>query len=420
MNDPTSSDKLGDFVASGGARTDAAPLASFTSDDVRGGAAWTRFAGLVADMRRVVEDPDIHDDLRAEGWRYLLRYLNAGIRICIEHDDSDHPAIGRLIDNRASWGLDNPDCNYSWAPIRAGAIYRVSGRLGTATALELQVNSGHFGDGNVGRWQSSGSLSRDQLDADPDGTAEIIVGGEPGPLNHLPTGDNAGFLLVRQYFNDWAGETPAQLHIERLEGSASDPDLDDDTMAARLTRLQQWLTAGLDGWRRMADVIAGLDVGDVTPFAVPDEAAGLTGQAYGMGRFTCTRDEAIVIEFVPPDARMWSLSLADRFWQSLEFGTRQSSLNSHQATLTNDGRFIGVLCHGDPGVANWLDPCGCTDGTLAVRCLLADSTPTVTLRTVRREQLEEELPADTPRVTSAEREAILRARATALSHRYGN
>ena len=401
MSDPTSSGDLGDFVAAGGART-GGELAAIGAAAVRDGTAWTKIAALVADMRRV-----------------LLRYLNAGIRICIEHDDPDHPSFGRLIENRASWGLDNPDCNYSWAPVRGDAVYRVTGQLGTATAIEFQVNSGHFGDGNVGGWQSSGSLSRDQLDADPDGSVEIIVGGEPGPLNHLPMGPDAGFLVLRQYFNDWSSEKPARLHIERLDGPISDPAATDDWMAARLTRLEQWLTSGLDSWQRMADVISGLEIGDITPFAVPDDAAGLTGQAYGMGRFTCRPDEAVIITFDPPNARMWSLSLADRFWQSLEFGTRQSSINSHQAMLTDDGGFVGVLCQDDPGVANWLDPCGCRDGTLAVRYLLAEDTPTVALRTVPRDRLARELPLGTPTITTDERDAILRARAAALSHRYG-
>ncbi|MDX1510940.1 MAG: DUF1214 domain-containing protein [Nitriliruptorales bacterium] len=418
MTDPNSSNELGDFVASGGARTSGL-VEAIEARAVRDGTAWSHVAELVADMRRVVEDADIDEDLRAEGWRYLLRYLNAGIRICIEHDDPDHPSFGRLIENRASWGLDNPDCNYSWAPVRGDAVYRISGRLGTATAIEFQVNTGHFGDGNVGGWHSSGSLSRDQLDADPDGSVEIVVGGEPGPLNHLPTDEDAGFLVVRQYFNDWGGEEPARLHIERADGPVAAPEATDAWMATRLTRLAQWLTSGLDSWQRMADAIAGLEVGDITPFPVPDDAAGLTGQAYGMGRFTCSPDEAVIITFEPPAARMWSLSLADRFWQSLEFGTRQSSINSHQATLTDDGRFVGVLCHDDPGVANWLDPVGCTDGTLAIRYLLADGSPTVALCTVPRQRLDDELPADTPRLTADERDAILRARAADLSHRYG-
>ena len=130
-------------------------------------------------------------------------------------------------------------------------------------------------------------------------------------------------------------------------------------------------------------------------------------------------DEAVVLELTPPECRLWSLSLCDRHWQSIDFTDRQSSLNGSQATLTGDGRFVGVISHDDPGVANWLDPGGETEGTLAVRYLLPDALPTVSYRAVRRAELDSAVPPDTPRVTPDVRQASLRARRRAVQHRYG-
>ena len=59
--------------------------------------------------------------------RYLLRFLAAGILLCVEHDDTDMPAFAHMIEDRMSWGLDSPDCLYLFCRIRPGAVYRVNG-----------------------------------------------------------------------------------------------------------------------------------------------------------------------------------------------------------------------------------------------------------------------------------------------------
>ena len=78
-----------------------------------------------------------------------------------------------------------------------------------------------------------------------------------------------------------------------------------------------------------------------------------------------------------------------------------------------------VIAHRDPGVVNWLDPCGHEAGTLILRFILAEGElPLPTSRVVPLADLEGELPAGTPRVTPEEREEILRRRRNALWLRY--
>jgi hypothetical protein len=115
---------------------------------------------------------------------------------------------------------------------------------------------------------------------------------------------------------------------------------------------------------------------------------------------------------------MWGISLCDRYWQSIDFADRLSSINSAQARLSASGGFVGVISHDDPGTANWLDPGGNLEGTLTVRYLLADGVPTVGYRTVPRADLDASLPEDVPRVTAAEREQLLTRRRLAVARRY--
>jgi hypothetical protein len=138
-----------------------------------------------------------------------------------------------------------------------------------------------------------------------------------------------------------------------------------------------------------------------------------------MGPFACGRDEAVLLEFPVPRCRLWSVALCDFWWQSLEFGQRQTSLNGHWTTLDSDGVFRGVIAHEDPGVPNWIDTEGCDRGTLAVRFLFAEATPKPTLRAVPLADLRDHLPEDTPRVTPEQRSAVLARRNRALQRRYG-
>jgi hypothetical protein len=71
----------------------------------------------------------------------------------------------------------------------------------------------------------------------------------------------------------------------------------------------------------------------------------------------------------------------------------------------------------DPGVPNWLDPAGFTEGTIYGRWYDCDSNPVPTITRVALPELRHHLPSDTPVVTSHEREAELRGRVRAAQRR---
>jgi hypothetical protein len=365
---------------------------------------------------------------RIEGVRYLTRFLAAGLRVCIECDDPDYPVFGRMIENAMSWGLDNPDCNYSWARVRGDAGYRIAGRRGSARQLEFQVNSGHMGDGHVpafssgeNAWRTISFLTGEDLRADPDGGFEVFLGGEERDANWLRLDSDASHVLVRQYFDDWEREEPGVFSIERVGAEYPGPALTAERLTRHVETLRTWLDAGAHCWDRMSRLLLGLEANTLLLYDVSNDVdrPGLHGQTYGMGPFACQPDEAVIVEFTPPPCRMWSIALTSFWWQSLEFGRRQTSLNGHQAVLDPDGVFRGVIAQEDPGVANWLDTEGHARGTLAVRFLHADATPKPSLHRVKRAELDRALPGDVIRITREERSARLARRNRALQRRYG-
>ena len=357
---------------------------------------------------------------RAEGFRYLLRFLAAGINLCVEHADPDHPEFTRMMDLRERWGLDNPDCLYLFASVSGAGTYRISGDSGSAAHLDLQVNAGHYALGAVEAVQTRASLGGSEIERAADGSLEIWLGGPPRERNWLPLVPDVEFVLFRQLFLDWRAERPASVVIERVDGPVTEPRVAPDALAARLERLQRWLRDGGRLWENLSRVMLSIPPNSMR-VAAPDrsrEHSGTADQAYGMGNFWCGAEDAVIVEFRPPACQYWGIHLATWWWEAIEFATRQSSLNAHQAQLDPDGVFRAVIAQRDPGVPNWLDPAGHERGTLIARFLLADSAPAPSFRKVALRDVRAELPADTPLVSPADREQSLRARREAAWLRY--
>lgn len=390
---------------------------------VMGGAVWRDLCGALLRAEALVTGegvPSAPAD-RAEGFRYLLRFLAAGINVCIEHADPDHPEFTRMMDWRERWGLDNADCLYLLAAVRGDAGYRVHGDPGTAHHLDLQVNAGHYALGDVAAVRTIGSLPGDALERGPDGSIEVWLGGEPRKANWIPLAPDAEFVLFRQLFLDWGGERPAEVTIERVGGPVAEPRPTPEAIAARIDRLRSWVESGGALWERMSRVMLAVPPNTLR-VAEPDrsrEHSGTADQAYVMGNFTCAPGEAVILELAPPPCHYWGVQLATWWWEAVDFGTRQASLNAAQAELDPDGVLRAVIAHEDPGVPNWLDTAGHERGTLIARFLRpAAALGEPATRVVPAADVRAALPAATRHVTPAERTETLRRRRAAVWRRY--
>ena len=124
-----------------------------------------------------------------------------------------------------------------------------------------------------------------------------------------------------------------------------------------------------------------------------------------IGRFELEPDEALILEVEPPKGVYWSYSLGNQWWETIHYGRHQSSLNAHQANIDSDGVLRVVVSSRDPGVANWLDAAGHSNGAMILRCVRTETAPTPTTRVVKFAEIESVLPAATKRVTPQERAA---------------
>lgn len=389
---------------------------------VMNGMAWEQLCETLSASSALVMGPGVPDSARhrAEGFRYLSRFLAAGIVSCVAHNDPDYPVFGRMMDYTMPWGLDNPDCLYLYAPLGGGSAYRVFGQRGSAQHIDFQVNFGHFANGDVSSWGTVSSLDGLELKMQGDGEFELLIGGEERGSNWLPSSDAVEFLLVRQYFDDWETERPADLLIERVGAKYPAPPPRTDQVASRMDQLSRWIERGGKLWEQMSRGFLSMEPNTLV-IHTPDSAgerAGLRGLAYGMGHFVCGVDEAVIMEFDPPECHYWGVALANYYWECVEFATRTSSITRAQSVLSSDGRFRAVIAHRDPGVPNWLDPGHNEEGTVTARFLHGDRAPEIHFRVVSVDELREFLPDDTPNVSPADRSQQIQARRRAAIRRY--
>lgn len=111
------------------------------------------------------------------------------------------------------------------------------------------------------------------------------------------------------------------------------------------------------------------------PATAKPETGGAEENINGWGHFDLTPDEALIVDVEPAHAHYWSLHVGNFWWESLDYATRHTSLNGHQAVLDDDGRFRAVVAHADPGVPNWLDTLGHLVGPMLFRWVVSDSSP---------------------------------------------
>jgi len=378
--------------------------------------AWSYLLDRLREAAQVVEsDPASQNrvDLAA-GMRHLLVLLAAGIDEVLRFDPDPILSVQRTsTDDIVTWGMECPDCIYTRAVLRGGESYRLFGNRGTARYVGLQTMNGIAATANE---------LVDELEVDHDGNFDVVLSaseqtGRSGNWMRIE-GDHPT-LTVRHFFYDWDTEAASSLRIERLGDAveaASRPVDPDVAVTRQLVALGDFVQDNLAFFLQFG--AAAPPNGFLPPIDRTDIGAAAENRPV-IGRWELRPDEALIVEVEPPEGIYWSFSIGNPWWETIHYGRHQSSLNAHQAMVDSDGMVRVVLCAGDPGIANWLDTAGYSNGPIILRCVRTKTAPTPTTRVVPFDAIRAELPLDTARVTSEERISILAARRRAVRERFG-
>ncbi len=393
--------------------SEAASAGEATADDLETGEAWNHLLETLQRVGDTVLSGDVpHDPVdTASGIRHLLVLLGIGIDELLRRGLDRVPAIKpSAMDAAYKWGMECPDCIYVGSALTGGTTYRLWGNRGSARYVGLQVMAG---------MASSANALLDEFELDAHGNFEIILSAEPHPGNWIPLDDDATMLVVRHFFYDWEHEVPVTMSIEPLSGPAT---LDEaEPVEPRAAMARQVIALGDFVEENLQFFLGFSNPEHPNTFLPPLDGTAMGAAAENrpvIGSWKLAPDEALIIEVTPPEGLYWSYSLGNVWWETIDYGNRQSSLNGFQAVVDDDGLVRVVVAHDDPGVANWLDTAGHREGPIILRCVRTETAPVPEARVVRFAQLLDELPADVRRITPAEREAAIDIRRRAVSRRF--
>lgn len=373
--------------------------------------------GAAHDVLRLLADPE-EPQLAAEAERLLWLTLASGWFTAFA--DPDFPDFTPAVSTHLNCVGTNPDFIYGAATIDGGGAYVLTGERGDGLFLLLDIAAGGLGVMDK-PGPSLGTLDFDHLTLDGAGRFSLLLSAErpadwSGDWRRLDP--SARSLTLRQASYEWGIEREARVAIERVDKSHRPRKLKPPEIIERLNALAAYP-------KRLSSMALGFiaaqrDKGLWNKFEHDDWAGrgGVQGQHYYQGLFRLEPGKGLLLETeLPERVRYWNVQLSDMLWNSVDWMNRQSSINGGTAHIDADGRFRAIIALEDPGVPNWLDPGGNSEGAMMLRWTEASSGPEPSLRLVDLAELRAHLPSDTPEVTPEARQVDLIARRRAVQMR---
>jgi hypothetical protein len=361
---------------------DAAPETAAAFDDLIAALQEVR-DGYVNSSERFTNPLDV-----LEGYRYVGQLLSIASELFFEADP-DHPRFASIVSPARKLQGDNPDAIYHYARIRGNRSYRVTGTMGDECYTSFTVH-GAAADGGL-----AGPLLADLNDrafrVDDDGRYEVVFSPERPELpqcDWVELHPDAHCLLVRSYFQRETSvqndpDVAVRIDIRCLDDVGPPPPLSDSVLADRMSAgialiRQATLGQALPGNAPKVPFVSDVPNDVATPYSFRDSGLPVPGAAdivYSMGSWDLAPDQALVMSGTLPKGVFANVMLWNKHMQTLEYRDRTSSLNGAQLVMGEGGRYRIVICEKDPGVTNWLDTGGHSQGTIFWRFLLPAEDP---------------------------------------------
>ncbi len=375
-----------------------------------------RVQAMIAETARALKAQVPHGPLTAAIFDYEFEQMRFVGLLAAINSDPNYPRVHSVsLYPHRTGGIDvcgtkalhpSPDFIYRLAPVDDSARFVLHGRKPPEGPLAFEVSL-------IGANEATqGNLSLHDLAISADGTFEITVdpdeaGGRP---NHLRSAPGAQQLIIRDIFDHIERQRPMALTIERLDPPTRPPL----TIAEIVARVPNQMTKAIRGTMAVTNTIKG-DANVLKQPAFMNQGETLVTQAYSMGHFKLSEDEAFVITLTMGSAR-YAIVPATNYWGGIgDFLNHRTCISSGRAAPNPDGSYTFVVSRNDPGVTNWVETDGLDEGTLCVRWTAFKQNggpmPTLEAQLVSMSQLAAALPRGTPRCDAAARRELIAAHA---------
>jgi hypothetical protein len=329
--------------------------------------AWRFVQQMLADMTQMVSDDALDERELLDGLRVIAKVTSLCTELSVEAD-AERPRFFDMCSPSRMVGGPNPDGRYLLAMIRGDRTYRVTGTRGSTAYLGFQVLAG---TGLTPR-RMAAYLSDTDLKLDSGSFTLVFAATEPvdlGDAQWVAIPPDASSIVVREYIGDAAGEESATMAIECIDAEPLQSIT--DAAAAEQFTAMAWTIVKLATLHRtvkpelmtrpnelLTAAAAELGSADTTP-----------DNLYMIGTFALEPDESLVLEFRPPDARYWNITLESIWHECLEPRHRHSSVTNKGVRSDADGIARIAIGAKDFGHGHWLDTGGRGRGFVVLRWL---------------------------------------------------
>jgi len=290
-----------------------------------------------------------------EGLRMILKHLAGSTNDTI-NADFKNPLLAKRDPRVRDIGAYNPDAEYDQAFIDGRYDYQLTGSVGTVPYLSITVNGRAAGKLSQIVAYLDDRTIREHVDAE----GHLVVWltkqrpDAPGAWVALP--DSANSVVIRQYVADRTQDELASFAIEAVGEPLPDVEtISDEEMALRFTKVANYLIVSSTWHRTLLPQMR-----ETPNVFVPSHAASIGESAanadnyYQMAYYEIGTDEALLIDFEPPDTAYWNLTSATFWHESRRYLIDPVSMTSSEAIRRADGSVRFVLAREDPGHPNWI------------------------------------------------------------------
>lgn len=333
------------------------------------GKSWEEFCNQIKLAGTVLKSAGTPQDPfnQAEGVRYLTRLTRAGLEAFVEYSDPSFPVLRRMVHETVKMGADNPDNYYFNAQIDGSRFeYKITGKRNSVNYIGFFTQNGNYG--STGGLAPCGVIEGKELALEADGSFEIILSKTKKGKNWLRVEDETGLVMVRQTFFNRFEEVPAELKIENLNGQNAPepitPKIIDEglkTASMFIAGAPLLFTRWAKGFQKHPNQLPLFDPN------VSNAAGGDASIIYYHSYWKLEQDEALVIEVKPPKCESWNFQLNNYWMESLDYRYFTICVSKGNAQLEEDGSIKVVVAHQNPGLPNWVNTCGHTEGTMCWR-----------------------------------------------------
>jgi hypothetical protein len=368
------------------------------------GQSWDDFCDVLKVAGRMIDrfgdDPSDLD--RAEWYRFLTRLARSGFERLIENAEPTRPRLRDMV-WRQSINVQTVDQDHLMCQFDEARDYRIIGKRGTIPYFVLALLAAPApNDAGARDWaplgvdglkqfdpanlKTTGFLGSQQLHIEDDGTFEIILSqNDPGEgRNWLRLQPDTNCILIRLVWSDRGREIAPDMRIERLDGAAPEP-LTPALMANNLA----WAAQNVLGY---AELVRNWWNGTQGNFAAKLNRldysraqylsnGGVPDRHVAFGGWEKRLDEALVLEFVPPDCEYWNFQICNMWQENLDtFEDGNGWVNNYRFAAEPDGRVRIIIAEHDPGLGgNWVNSYAHEKGIWGLRLVQTESTAAVNL-----------------------------------------